>query len=146
MVIEFGNELKVRRLRDEADRVWRVAAGHRALAEELEAGARPESFQRAKTQRLHGEVAAHHGFAYHELANAAEARAAARVLPRESPQWRLLVDRAFAAIRRAEAHHERAAAYTARTMGDETAARRHESAAREADGRASSFAWDVRSA
>lgn len=124
---------EVRRRRDDADRLWAVAAGHRTLAAELEAGSAPDAFQRAKTQHLFGEVAAHHGFAYHELANAAEARAAARVHPRESPQWTLLIDRSFSAIRRAEAHHERAAAYTARTVGNESAARRHEAAARDAD-------------
>ncbi|QXV55753.1 hypothetical protein [Amycolatopsis sp. TNS106] len=133
---------RTRRLRDNADRVWSVAAGHRTLAEEIEASDEPESFQRAKSQRLLGEVAAHQGFAYHELANAAETRAAAREHVRESPQWRLLIDRSFAAIRRAEAHHERAAAYTARTVGDEAAARRHEIAAREADSRAMSLVME----
>lgn len=127
---------EVRRRRDDADRLWAVAAGHRATAAELEAGEAPDSFQRAKTRRLLGEVAAHHGFAYHELANAAEARARAEALPRESPQWTLLLDRSFSAIRRAEAHRERAAACTARTAGNEPAARRHEAAAREADSRA----------
>ncbi|WP_235096727.1 hypothetical protein [Amycolatopsis decaplanina] len=126
----------MRRLRDDADRAWAIADGHRTLAAEIEAGDEPDAFHRAKAQHLLGEVAAHHGFAYHELANAAEARAGAKVHPRESPQWRLLIDRSFTAIRRAEAHHERAAAFSARTAGDEAAARRHEIAAREADRRA----------
>ncbi|WP_340687866.1 hypothetical protein LCL61_17875 [Amycolatopsis coloradensis] len=127
---------RVRRLRDDADRAWAIADGHRTLAAEIEASGEPEAFTRAKSQRLLGEVAAHHGFAYHELANAAEARAGAQIHPRESPQWNLLIDRSFTAIRRAEAHHERAAAFSARTAGDEAAARRHELAAREADRRA----------
>ncbi|OLZ58123.1 hypothetical protein [Amycolatopsis keratiniphila] len=132
----MGNPPKVRRLRDDADRSWAIADGHRTLAEEIETGGEPDAFTRAKSQRLLGEVAAHHGFAYHELANAAEARAAAKAHPRESPQWKLLIDRSFTAIRRAEAHHERAAAFSARTAGDEAAARRHELAAKEADRRA----------
>lgn len=141
-VADARGAFRTRRLREDADRVWSVAAGHRTLADEIEASDEPGSFQRAKSQRLLGEVAAHHGFAYHELANAAEARAAAQDRLRESPQWRVLIDRSFAAIRRAEAHHERAAAYTARTMGDEATARRHEAAAREADSRAMSFVVD----
>ncbi|WP_410585716.1 hypothetical protein [Amycolatopsis sp. lyj-108] len=137
---------EVRRKRDHADRLWSVAAGHRDLAVELEAGSGPDAFRRAKMQRLLGEVAAHHGFAYHELANAAEARASAKAHPRESPQWTLLLDRSFSAIRRAEAHHERAAAYTARTVGNEAAARRHEAAAGEADSRARAMAVEARTA
>ncbi|MFD5245641.1 hypothetical protein ACFWIW_13900 [Amycolatopsis sp. NPDC058340] len=144
-VVGAATASRTRRLRDEADRLWSVAAGHRTLADELEASEEPDSFHRAKSQRMLGEVAAHHGFAYHELANAAEARAAAQEHRRESPQWTILIDRSFAAIRRAEAHHERAAAYTARTVGDEAVARRHEEAAREADGRAMAFAVDTSS-
>ncbi|MFK0244109.1 hypothetical protein ACIQUM_05380 [Amycolatopsis azurea] len=127
---------RVRRLRDDADRAWAIADGHRTLAAEIETKGEADAFHRAKTQRLLGEVSAHHGFAYHELANAAEARSGAKSHPRESPQWRLLIDRSFTAIRRAEAHHERAAAFSARTAGDEAAARRHELAAKEADRRA----------
>ncbi len=137
---------EVRRLRDDADRVWAVAAGHRTLAAELETEGEPGGFRRAKTQYLLGEVAAHHGFAYHELANAAEARAGAKAFPRESPQWRMLTDRSFAAVRRAEAHHERAAAYSARTVGNEAAARRHEAVARKAYSRAAASAVEPRSA
>ncbi|WP_244162544.1 hypothetical protein [Amycolatopsis regifaucium] len=124
--------------------MWAVAARRRALAEEIEATGEPDSFHRAKAQRLLGEVASHHGFAYHELANATEARAGVAAHPRESPQWKSLIHRSFAAIRRAEAHHQRAAAYTARTVGDEAAAQRHEAAAREADGRALSFVVETR--
>ncbi|MFC3453763.1 hypothetical protein [Amycolatopsis speibonae] len=135
VALNTGIPPKVRRLRDDADRSWAVADGHRTLAAEIESGGEPDAFARAKSQRLLGEVAAHHGFAYHELANAAEARAGAKVHPRDSPQWKLLIDRSFTAIRRAEAHHERAAAFSARTAGDEAAAQRHELAAKEADRR-----------
>jgi len=127
---------EVRRLRLDAERVWEVAETHRTLAVELETGADPDGLYRGKQQRFLADVADCHAMAYQELAAAAEARAEARRYPRHTPPWARLVEESFAAVRRAEAHHERAAAQSARAAGDEAAARRHETAAAEADRRA----------
>ncbi|MCR6488947.1 hypothetical protein M8542_39575 [Amycolatopsis sp. OK19-0408] len=127
---------EVRRLRLDAERVWDAAGAHRSLAVELETGADPDGLYRGKQQRFLADVADCHAMAYQELAAAAETRAEARRYPRHTPQWARLVEESFAAIRRAEAHHERAAAQSARAAGDEATARRHETAAAEADQRA----------
>jgi hypothetical protein len=127
---------EVRRLRLDAERVWEAAGAHRSLAVELETGAESDGLYRGKTQRVLAEVASCHAMAYQELAAAAEARGEARRYPRHTPQWARLVEESFAAIRRAEAHHERAAAQSASAAGDEAAARRHATAAEDADRRA----------
>ncbi|MEU4248429.1 hypothetical protein AB0F15_13575 [Amycolatopsis sp. NPDC026612] len=127
---------EVRRLRLDAERVWEAAGAHRRLAVELETGIEPDGLYRGKKQRVLAEVASCHAMAYQELAAAAEARDEARRYPRHTPQWARLVEESFAAIRRAEAHHERAAAQSASAAGDEAAARRHLAAAEEADRRA----------
>ncbi|SEF20606.1 hypothetical protein SAMN05421837_101436 [Amycolatopsis pretoriensis] len=128
---------EVRRLRLDAERVGEAAGAHRGLAVELETGNDPDGLHRGRHQRWLAEVADCHAMAYQELAAAAEARGEARRYPRHTPQWTRLVEESFAAIRRAEAHHERAAAQSARAAGDEAAARRRETAAAEADRRAS---------
>ncbi|GHG14255.1 MULTISPECIES: hypothetical protein [Amycolatopsis] len=128
---------EVRRLRLDAERVREVAGAHRNLAAELETGTEPDGRNRGKAQRVLAEVASCHAMAYQELAAAAEARGEARRHPRHTPQWTRLVEESFAAIRRAEAHHERAAAQSASAAGDEAAARRHSAAAEHADRRAS---------
>lgn len=128
---------EVRRLRLDAERVWEAAETHRSLAVELETGTEADGLYRGTVQRFLADVADCHAMAYQELATAAEARGEARRYPRHTSQWARLAEESFAAIRRAEAHHERAAAQAARSAGDEAAARRHETAAEEADRRAS---------
>jgi hypothetical protein len=108
-----GELPEVRRLRLDAERVWEAAGAHRKLVTGLESGTGPDGLYRGKTQRVLAEVATCHAMAYQELAAAAEARDAARRYPRHTPQWARLVEESFAAIRRAEAHHERAAAQSA---------------------------------
>ncbi|HEY3479263.1 MAG TPA: hypothetical protein VGL02_10235, partial [Streptomyces sp.] len=115
---------EVRRLRLEAERIWEAAGAHRSLAVELETGTEADGLYRGKMQRFLADVADCHAMAYQELAAAAEARGEARRYPRHTPQWARLVDESLAATRRAEAHHQPAAAQSARAAGDEAAAGR----------------------
>ncbi|MDX3191737.1 hypothetical protein PV458_25285 [Streptomyces sp. MN03-5084-2B] len=101
---------EVSRLQDVAALMWRTAAVHRARAARLAAESEPGGEFRARIERGIAKVAAENAMAYRELADAAEARHSATDRPATSPEWKAAMDRSFAALRRAEAHHHRAAA------------------------------------
>jgi hypothetical protein len=104
---------EVSRMQDVAALMWRTAAVHRARAARLAADPEPGGKLRARIERGIAKVAAEHAMAYQELADAAEARHSATDRPATSPEWKAAMDRSFAALRRAEAHHHRAASVPA---------------------------------
>jgi hypothetical protein len=104
---------EVSRLQDVAELMWRTAAVHRARAARLVTAAEPGGEFQARVERGLAKVAAEHAMAFLELADAAEARHSATDRPSTSPEWHAAMNRSFAALRRAEAHHHRAAAVPA---------------------------------
>ena len=122
-----------RRLRQDAARVWRTSAGHQARAVELEHSEQADRLYLARLQRDVAEVAAQHALAYQELAVAVEARAEAASQPVDTPQWTEAMHRVCSAVRRAEAHYQRAAAFAARATGCIDEARFHERIAKHAE-------------
>jgi len=122
-----------RRLRQDAARFWRTSAGHQARAVELERREQADRLYLARLQRDVAEVAAQHALAYQELAAAVEARAEAALQPADTPQWTEATRRVCSAVRRAEAHYQRAAAFAARATGCIDEARSHEQVAKHAE-------------
>lgn len=104
---------EVSRLADVAELMWRTAAMHRARADRLVMAAEPGGEFQARVERGLAKVAAEHAMAFQELAAAAEARRSATDRPSTSPEWTAAMSRSFAALRRAEAHHHRAAGVAA---------------------------------
>ena len=101
------------RLREVSELMWRTAAVHRARAARLARSGEPGGEFQARVERGLAKVAAEHAMAFRELADAAEARHSATDRPSTSPEWSAAMNRSFAALRRAEAHHHRAAAVPA---------------------------------
>ncbi|GLY42773.1 hypothetical protein Amsp01_087960 [Amycolatopsis sp. NBRC 101858] len=101
------------RLREVAELMWRTAAVHRARASRLAMSGEPGGELQVRAERGLAKVAAEHAMAFQELANVVEARSSAAGRPRTSPEWSAAMNRSFAALRRAEAHHHRAAAVPA---------------------------------
>ncbi|HEY3465095.1 MAG TPA: hypothetical protein VGL47_08180 [Amycolatopsis sp.] len=105
---------EVSRLRDVAESMRRTAAVHRARATRLALAGEPGGEFQARVERGLAKVAAEHAMAFRELADAAEARRSATARPSTSPEWTAAMHRSVAALRRAEAHHRRAAAVPVR--------------------------------
>lgn len=101
---------EVSRLRNVAELMWRTAAVHRVRAARLAMAAEPGGEFQARVERGLAKVAAEHAMAFLELAHAAEARHSAADRPSTSPEWNAAMNRSYAALRRAEVHHHRAAA------------------------------------
>ncbi|MFI5593941.1 hypothetical protein ACIA5G_53605 [Amycolatopsis sp. NPDC051758] len=114
-----------RRLRQAAARFWRAAAEHRTRAAELEQGEATDRRNLAQVQRDLGAVAAEHALACQELAVAQAARADAVRQRKHSPQWTDAVRRSCSAVRHADVHLQRAAAFAARAAGRGDEARWH---------------------
>ncbi|MEU0528992.1 hypothetical protein [Amycolatopsis tolypomycina] len=117
------------RLRDGAAALWRASAAHQARAVELELAEGTDWLYRARVQRDLAEVVAQHAMAHQELAVAVDARNEAACHPEESAEWAAAFDRAGAALRRAEAHYQRAGSVAARIAGRNEEQRRHHQAA-----------------
>jgi len=108
-----GADSEESRLREIAELMWRTAAVHRARAARLTTSGEPGGELRVRVERGLAKAAAEHAMAYQELATVVEARRSAAGRPRTSPEWSAAMYRSFAALRRAEAHHRRAAAVPA---------------------------------
>ncbi|MFI5593194.1 hypothetical protein ACIA5G_49665 [Amycolatopsis sp. NPDC051758] len=106
-------EAEVSRLQGVVELMWRTASVHRARAARLVMAAEPGGEFQARVERGLAKVAAEHAMAFQELADAAEARHSAAGRPATSPEWNAAMTRSIAALRRAEAHHHRAAAVPA---------------------------------
>lgn len=122
---------RAKRLRSEAARLRRVAGEYLDRAAELVAEGEPVPARRLRDL---AEMSSCHYMAYDELAIAAEYRGRAGRFARGSHAHEVEVQRAYAAIRRAEGQRERGEAV--RRRGDAFAEARHRKLAEEAEEKA----------
>ncbi|MEU0529057.1 hypothetical protein [Amycolatopsis tolypomycina] len=101
---------EVRRLTDQAERMWRFAAVHRSRAARLAESAEPGAEHRSRLEWGLAKVSAEHAMAYRELAAVVETRRQAAGRPSTSPERTAAMNRSVSALRRAETHYHRSLA------------------------------------